>query len=158
MKHTLTVLVENHYGELARIVSLFSARGYNIESLTVAETLDTSLSRVTIVTNGDDHTVEQIVKQLNKQVRVLEAKNLTAHEHLERELALIDVQTDSHSAIHQILDLVSKNHLTIVEMNEASCVLETTGDSKHVSEVVKCLEPFGIREITRTGTVAIARQ
>src|SRR5207248_9626154 len=95
MRHTLSILVENHYGELARIVGLFSARGYNIESLTVAETLDKGISCVTLVTSGDDRTIEQIVKQVDKLVRVLHVSDLTGSSHFQRELVLINVKTDN---------------------------------------------------------------
>src|SRR3954466_11767372 len=98
MRHTLSILVENRLGELSRIVGLFSARGYNIESLTVAETLDPNVSRMTLVTRGDDDTIEQIRRQLDKQVRVLKAVDMTSLKHIEREMALINVAASAGAA------------------------------------------------------------
>jgi acetolactate synthase I/III small subunit len=155
MRHTLSIVVENHYGELARIVGLFGARGYNIESLTVAETLDPALSCVTLVTSGDDHTIEQIVKQVNKLVRVVHVADLTGQSHLERELVLINVQTADNSAMHTVLTLVAQNHLRVAEVMVDGLIIEATGEWKDVNTLVNKLLPFGIRHIARTGPVAL---
>lgn len=155
VRHTLSILVENHYGELARIVGLFSARGYNIESLTVAETLDPGTSCVTLVTSGDDRTIEQIVKQVNKLVRVLHVTDLTSHSHFERELVLINVKTETNGAMQTVLSLVSRNHLRVAEVMEDGLIIEATGEWKQINSLVKDLMPFGIRHIVRTGTVAV---
>jgi acetolactate synthase-1/3 small subunit len=155
MRHTLSIVVENHYGELARIVGLFSARGYNIESLTVAETLDPALSYVTLVTSGDDHTIEQIMKQVNKLVRVLYVADLTLSPHLERELVLINVRTDSSTALHTVVSLVAENHLRVAEMLEDGLIIEATGDWISINALVEKLVPFGIRHIVRTGPIAL---
>jgi acetolactate synthase-1/3 small subunit len=158
MRHTLSILVENRYGELARIVGLFSARGYNIESLTVAETLDRAVSCVTLVTSGDDRTIEQIVKQVNKLVRVLHVADLTGAAHFERELVLINVKTGTSSAMQTVLSLVSRNHLRVAEVMEDGLIIEATGEWKQINALVKELMPFGIRHIVRTGTVAVCKQ
>lgn len=155
MRHTLSIIVENHYGELARIVGLFSARGYNIESLTVAETLDPTLSNVTLVTSGDDWTIEQIMKQVNKLVRVLYVADLTLSPHLERELVLINVRTDSSTALHTVVSLVAENHLRVAEMLEDGLIIEATGEWKSINALVEKLVPFGIRHIVRTGPIAL---
>jgi acetolactate synthase I/III small subunit len=155
MRHTLSIVVENHYGELARIVGLFGARGYNIESLTVAETLDPALSCVTLVTSGNDRTIEQIVKQVNKLVRVVHVADLTGQSHLERELVLINVKTEDNSAMHTVLTLVSQNHLRVAEVMPDGLIIEATGEWKDVNTLVNKLLPFGIRHIARTGPVAL---
>ncbi len=155
MRHTLSIVVENHYGELARIVGLFGARGYNIESLTVAETLDPALSCVTLVTSGNDRAIEQIVKQVNKLVRVVHVADLTGQSHLERELVLINVKTEDNSAMHTVLTLVSQNHLRVAEVMPDGLIIEATGEWKDVNTLVNKLLPFGIRHIVRTGPVAL---
>ena len=157
MRHTLSIIVENHYGELARIVGLFSARGYNIESLTVAETLDPSVSCVTLVTAGDDRTIEQIVKQVDKLVRVLHVADLTGSAHLERELVLINVTTSSNAALQTVLSLVAQDHLRVAEVMKDGLIIEATGEWKHINTLVEALRPFGIRHIVRTGTVAVSK-
>jgi acetolactate synthase-1/3 small subunit len=157
MRHTLSIIVENHYGELARIVGLFSARGYNIESLTVAETLDPSISCVTLVTSGDDRTVEQIVKQVNKLVRVLRVDDLTGSAHFERELVLINVNTGNSTALQTVLWLVAQDHLQVAEVMEDGLIIEATGEWKQINMLVEKLKPFGIRHIVRTGTVAVCK-
>src|SRR5215471_3375523 len=124
MRHTLSILVENRYGELARIVGLFSARGYNIESLTVAETLDSGISCVTLVTSRDDRTIEQIVKQVNKLVRVLRVTDLTTTSHFERVLVLINVKTDANAAMQTVLSRVSRNRLRVAEVMEDGLIIE----------------------------------
>lgn len=157
MRHTLSIIVENHYGELARIVGLFSARGYNIESLTVAETLDPSLSCVTLVTAGDDRTIEQIVKQVDKLVRVLHVADLTGSAHLERELVLINVTTSSNAALQTVLSMVAQNHLRVAEVMKDGLIIEATGEWKHINTLVEALRPLGIRHIVRTGSVAVSK-
>ena len=157
MRHTLSIVVENHYGELARIVGLFSARGYNIESLTVAETLDPAISCVPLVTSGDDHTIEQIVKQVNKLVRVLQVEDLTGSAHFEREMVLINVRTESHHALHTVLSLVAGDHCNVAEVMDDGLIIEATGKWNDINALVQKLVPFGIRHIVRTGTVAVRK-
>lgn len=157
MRHTLSIVVENQFGELARIVGLFSARGYNIESLTVAETLDPAVSCVTLVTSGDDRTIEQIVKQVNKLVRVLQVEDLTRSEHFEREMVLMNVRTASHDALHTVLSLVADDHCNVAEVMNDGLIIEATGAWKEINALVQKLIPFGIRHIVRTGTVAVRK-
>jgi acetolactate synthase-1/3 small subunit len=157
MRHTLSILVENRFGELSRIVGLFSARGYNIESLCVAETLDPSVSRVTLVTTGNDKTIEQITRQLDKQVRVREVVDMNGLRHVERELVLVNVKAAAGSARQEVLSLVDVFRAKVVDMSDDGLVVEVTGDWNKVSALVGLLEPLGIREIVRTGTVAMAR-
>ena len=157
MRHTLSILVENRYGELARIVGLFSARGYNIESLTVAETLDPAISCVTMVTSGDDRTVEQIVKQVNKLVRVVKVTDLTGISHFEREMVLINVKAGDQVAFQRVLQLVSQNQMRVAEVMDDGLIIEATGKWEEMNELVRELTPFGIRGIVRTGAVALAK-
>ena len=157
MRHTLSILVENRFGELSRIVGLFSARGYNIESLTVAETLDPNISRMTLVTRGDDDTIEQITRQLDKQVRVLRAVDMNGVRHIEREMTLINVAAKAGAARQEVLSLVGIFRAKVVDVSDDGMIVEATGDWNKVSAMIDLLKPFGIREIVRTGTVAIAR-
>lgn len=157
MRHTLSILVENRFGELSRIVGLFSARGFNIESLTVAETLDPSISRVTLVTRGNDQIVEQIIKQLDKQVRVLDVQDLTAFKHIEREMVLINVKAGAGLKRQEVLSLVDIFRAKVVDVSDDGLIVEATGDWNKVSALIRLLKPIGISEIVRTGTVAITR-
>ncbi|MGA9772202.1 MAG: acetolactate synthase small subunit [Blastocatellia bacterium] len=157
MRHTLSILVENRFGELSRIVGMFSARGYNIESLSVAETLDPNVSRMTLVTRGDDKTIEQITHQLDKQVRVLKVVDMTGFKHIEREMALINVKAEAGAARQEVLSLAHIFRAKVVDVSEEGIIVEATGDWNKVSALVDLLKPIGIREIVRTGTVAVAR-
>ncbi len=157
MRHTLSVLVENRFGELARIVGLFSARGYNIESLTVAETLDPQISRVTLVTSGDDRTIEQITKQLNKQIRVLSVTDLTMLDHIEREMALIHVNAPGGNGRQQVMHLADIFRARVIDVSESALTIETTGDRAKVNALLGLLGPFDIQEMVRAGTLAIPR-
>jgi acetolactate synthase-1/3 small subunit len=157
MRHTLSILVENRYGELSRIVGLFSARGYNIESLTVAETLEAGLSRLTLVTVGDDSAIERITRQLDKQVRVMKVEDLTTTSHIEREMALINVKASAGPARQEVLSLVNIFRAKVVDVSEDGLIVEASGDWNKVRALINLLKPMGIREIVRTGTVAIGR-
>ncbi len=157
MRHTLSVLVENKSGVLARVAGLFSGRGFNITSLTVGETEDASTSRMTIVVAGDDAILEQITKQLNKLVDTIKIYDFTGEVHLERELALIKVQAEVRCR-SEITQLVEIFRAKIVDVSEKSFTLEITGTADKVNAFIELLRPFGIRELIRTGTVAIARE
>ena len=157
MRHTLSILVENRHGELSRIVGLFSARGFNIESLTVAETIDPTISRMTLVTRGNDQIIEQIFKQLNKLVRVLKVQDMTEFKHIEREMVLINIKAESGLPRQEVLSLVDIFRAKVVDVSEDGIIIEATGDWNKVSAFIRLLKPTGIREIVRTGTVAIAR-
>ena len=157
MRHTLSILVENRFGELARIVGLFSARGYNIESLTVAETLDPKISGVTLVTSGDDHTIEQITKQLNKQIRVLSVRDLTMLQHIEREMALVHVNASGRDGRQEVMRLVDIFRAKVIDVSETALTVESTGNRSKVNALLEMLGPFGIQEMVRAGTVAIPK-
>ena len=156
MEHIISVLVENKFGVLARVAGLFSARGYNIESLSVAATLDPTTSRITIVTVGDDRIIEQIMKQLNKVVEVLEVVDLTETDFLDRETALIKVLTkpEHRDEAVRIADIFRAK---IVDVQRATLTIEITGDETKVEKFLQLMEVFGVVELTRTGKVALPR-
>jgi acetolactate synthase-1/3 small subunit len=155
-KHTIAVLVENRFGVLSRVAGLFSARGYNIESLSVGETLDPSVSRMTLVVRGDEFVIEQVMKQLHKLIDVIKVTDLTDESHVERELVLIRVNAEpQHRA--EILRTGDIFRARVVDVTPQSFVLEATGDEEKIDALVELLRPMGIQEIVRTGKVAIAR-
>ena len=156
MRHVISVLVDNEPGVLSRISGLFSGRGFNIESLNVAETLDPSISRMTLVTCGNVQIVEQIIKQLNKLVNVIKVLELTGSDYVEREMALIKVtaETTSRAEVLRIVDIFRGK---VVDVSPKSFTLEITGDEKKIQAVIDLLVPIGIMEIVRTGKVAITR-
>jgi len=156
MRHVITVLVDNEPGVLSRISGLFSGRGFNIESLNVAETLDPSISRMTLVTRGNEQIIEQIIKQLNKLVNVIKVLDLTGSDYVEREMALITVTAEAVSRA-EVLRIVEIFRGRVVDVSPKSFTLEITGDEKKIQAVIELLVPFGIVEIVRTGKVAIAR-
>ncbi|HSL92249.1 MAG TPA: acetolactate synthase small subunit [Candidatus Limnocylindrales bacterium] len=156
MRHTISVQVENEFGVLSRISGLFSGRGFNIESLSVAETLDPSVSRMTIVTSGNDQIVEQILKQLNKLVSVIKVVDLTGVETVDRELVLVKVNAESETKA-EVLRLVDIFRAKIVDVASRCYTIEMTGDEEKVNALLQLLRPIGIKEIVRTGRVAIAR-
>jgi len=154
MRHIISVLVENKFGVLARIAGLFSGRGYNIDSLCVAETDDPTLSRMTIVTHGDDKIIEQIEKQLNKLIDTIKVSDLTHKEHVERELVLIKVKGEKR---REIMEIISIFRAKIVDVSSKTLTIETTGDEKKISAFIELLKPYGIIEIARTGKIALTR-
>lgn len=156
MKHTISVLVENHFGVLARVSALFSARGYNIDSLCVGETQEPRVSRMTVVVRGDDRVLEQIIKQLNKLVDTIEVRDLTSEDFVERELVMIKVGAGSKQR-SEVLEIVSIYRAKVVDCSANSMILEVTGSEGKVSAFVDMLRPFGILEIVRTGEIAITR-
>ena len=156
MRHTIQVLVENEFGVLARVAGLFSGRGYNIESLSVGETLDPTVSSMTIVTRGDDRIIEQITKQLNKLVSVIKVLDLTGTEHVEREMILVKVNAtkETRSEILRIADIFRGK---VVDVSARAYIIEVTGDEGKIRAFVELLKPMGIRELIRTGRVAVMR-
>jgi len=156
MKHVISVLVDNEPGVLSRISGLFSGRGFNIESLNVAETLDPSISRMTLVTRGNDQIIEQIIKQLNKLVNVIKVLDLTGSEYVDREMALIKVTAESASRA-EVLRIADIFRGQVVDVSAKSYTLEITGNDQKIQAVIDLLAPIGIMEIVRTGKVAIAR-
>lgn len=156
MKHTIGVLVENEFGVLARVAGLFSGRGYNIQSLTVAETVNPSISRMTIVTDGDDHMIEQIVKQVGKLISVIKIQDMTATETIDRILALAKIKWDSRKGA-SLLKNIKALKGRILEKNKVCVVAEFTGNEETLNKVLKTLKPFGVLEFEKTGTIAIER-
>jgi acetolactate synthase I/III small subunit len=155
-KHTIAILVENRFGVLSRVAGLFSARGYNIESLSVGETLDPAVSRMTIVVHGDEFVIEQVMKQLHKLIDVIKVSDLSDDDHVERELVLIRVNAEpQHRA--EILRVADIFRAKVVDVTQVSYVLEATGDDGKIEALVELLKPMGVQEVVRTGKVAIAR-
>ena len=156
MRHTISVLVENKFGVLTRVAGMFSGRGYNIDSLNVAPTHDPERSRMTLVSRGDDATVEQIVKQLQKLVNVIEVTDFCDYEYVDRELVLLKVKVSgkSRSEVIQITDIFRAK---IVDIQPKSMTIEVTGNENKVTKFVKLMENFGVMDLTRTGKVALPR-
>lgn len=157
MERIISTLVENKAGVLAKVSGLFSARGYNIESLSVAPTIDPSTSMITIVTRGDEQIIEQIMKQLNKVIEVLKVVDLTEAEYVERETALIKVtaRPDHRDEAIRICDIFRAK---VVDSTPNTYTIEITGDADKIQAIINLLRPLGIKELVRTGRVAIARE
>ena len=155
-KHILSVLVENHAGVLSRVAGLFSRRGFNIDSLAVGVTENHDISRMTIVVDGDEYTVEQVSKQLNKLIDVIKIKRLDKHESISRELALIKVSSNAATR-SEIVQLVEIFRAKIVDVSKTTLTIEASGSEDKVAALEDLLRPFGIREIVRTGIIAIER-
>jgi len=156
MMHTISVLVENEFGVLSRVAGLFSGRGFNIESLSVAPTVDPSISRITLVTTGDDQILEQINKQLNKLISTIKVIDFTDQEYVERELALIKVtaEEDTRAEILRIADIFRGK---IVDVTARSYTIEVTGAPSKVDAILELLRPMGIKELVRSGPVVLGR-
>ncbi len=157
MQHTISVLVENHFGVLARVAGLFSARGFNIDSLAVGETQDPEVSRMTVVANGDDRVVEQIMKQLNKLVDVIRVEDLTAQDLIARELVLIKIGANA-STRNDIMHVVNTFRAKIVDVGPESMTIEVTGSEGKIDAMLELLRPFDLKEVVRTGQIAMARR
>ena len=157
MEHIISVTVENKFGVLSRVAGLFSGRGFNIESLSVAPSLDPTMSMMTIVTSGDDRIIEQIVKQLNKLIDVIKVVDLNETEFVERETALIKVHTkpEDRAEALRISDIFRAN---VIDSTPTTYTIEVTGDVKKIEAMINLLQPLGIKELIRTGRVAIARE
>src|SRR5512134_2083565 len=156
MRHTISVLVENKFGVLTRVAGLFSGRGYNIDTLNVGPTQDPTASRMTIVTRGDDATLDQIVKQLNKLTDVMKVQDFREGEYVDRELVLVKVSVDSktRAEVMQITDIFRAK---IVDVQAETLSIEITGDESKVEKFLDLMKAFGILELTRTGKVALPR-
>ncbi len=157
MRHTISVLVENKFGVLTRVAGLFSGRGYNIDSLNVGPTHDSGLSRMTIVTHGDDSTLEQIVKQLSKLPDVLKVQNFNDDEYVDRELVLVKVTVDSKSRA-EVMQITDIFRAKIVDVQPKSLTIEITGTDSKVEKFLDLMQTFGVVDITRTGKAAMARK
>jgi len=157
MRHTISVLVENKFGVLTRVAGLFSGRGYNIDTLNVGPTHNPKTSRMTIVTRGDDATINQIVKQLNKLVNVLEVQDFRDADYVDRELVLVKVKVDSktRAEIMQITDIFRAK---IVDVQPQSLTVEITGNESKVEKFLELMSTFGMTGLTRTGKVALQRK
>jgi len=155
-KHVLSLLVDNQPGVLSRIAGLFSGRGFNIESLCVAETMDPLVSRITVVTKGNEAILEQIQKQLNKLINVIKVIDLTNVESVNREMMLIKVtaKTDHRAEILRIVDIF---RCKVVDVGIQHYTIEVTGDEGKLNALLNLLRPLGIKEIARTGAIALAR-
>lgn len=153
---TFAVLVENRFGVLGRITGLFSARGFNIESLSVAETEDPTVSRITLVTEGNEVILEQVHKQLNKLIDVIKVTDLSQESHVDREMVLIKVQAggEMRAEVRRIADIFRGK---IVDVTPKTYIVEVTGDEGKIRAVIDLLKPLGISEMVRTGKIAIAR-
>jgi acetolactate synthase-1/3 small subunit len=156
VRHTLSVLVENKAGVLAKIAGLFGRRAYNIESLAVGTTERPDISRMTIVVDADEREIEQVMKQLHKVIEVLKISNITEEEYIERELVLIKVQVDAakRSEVMQIVDVFRAR---IVDISPNSLIIEATGEQKKLDAIQEALRTYGIKEIVRTGELAMVR-
>jgi acetolactate synthase-1/3 small subunit len=156
MRHVITLLVENEFGVLARIAGLFSGRGFNIESLGVAETLDPTVSTMTIVTRGNDQIIEQVMKQLNKLVSVIKVVDLIDKDFVEREMVLVKVAAnpETRSEILRVADIFRGK---VIDVGSKTYTIEVTGDEKKINALLALLKPLGIKELIRTGRVAMIR-
>ncbi len=157
MRHTISVLVENKFGVLSRISGLFSGRGYNIESLSVGETIDPQVSVMTIVTTGDDWIIEQITKQLNKLIDVIKVVDMTELDHVEREMVMIKVAPRQEDKA-EVLRIAEIFRGRVVDSSQKTYTIEITGDEKKIAAIVELLKPMGIKEFVRTGKIAISRE
>jgi len=155
--HTLSVLVENRAGVLSRVAGMFSRRGFNIESLAVGTCEEPGMSRITIVVNGDDAVVEQVMKQTNKIIDVIKVSDLTEHESVERELALIKVAAETGAARAEIMQIANIFRAQIVDVGTRTLVLQVAGDTDKIDALEKLLRQYGIKEFVRTGKVALLR-
>ncbi len=156
MRHTISVLVENEFGVLSRVVGLFSGRGFNIESLSVAPTLDESISRMTIVTSGDDQILEQITKQLNKLINTIKIIDFTDQDYVEREMGMIKVSAEENTRA-EVLRIVDIFRGKIVDVTPRSYTVEVTGSPDKIDAIVELLRPMGIKELVRSGPVVLSR-
>ena len=156
MKHTISALVEDKPGVLARIASLFSARGFNISSLAVGKTDDSTISRMTIVLDADEKILEQVIKQLRKLIDVIKVQDLTGQNFIERELVLIKIEATPARRV-EIIQVVSLFRARVVDVSTRSLSVEMTGDEKKIAGMLEVLKEFGIKEIVRTGKIAMVR-
>ena len=156
MRHTISVLVENKFGVLARVSGMFSGRGFNIDSLNVAPTHDPALSRITTIVKGDDETLDQITKQLRKLINVVEVTDFSAGQAVERELILVKVKADgqSRSEILQICDIFRAK---IINVGKDNVIIELTGDDGKTSAFLDLVAQFGVLDLARTGKLALSR-
>ncbi len=156
-RHIFSVMVENRFGVLARVAGLFSGRGFNIDSLNVAETHDKSVSQITLVTHGDAQIIDQIYQHLNRLIDVIEVTDLTAGTHVERELLLLKIRTEDPRKRAEILQVGDVYRARVIDTKPASLVLEITGDEGKLEAAIAIFKPYGILELARTGKIAMGR-
>jgi acetolactate synthase-1/3 small subunit len=156
MKHTLSVLLQNKPGVLSRVTGLFSGRGFNIKSICAAETLDENVSCLTLVTEGDENIVEQITKQLHKLIDVIKVYDISEGEFVEREMVLIRVKAEAHTRA-EVLRVIDIFRGKVIDVSAKSYAVEVTGSASKIQAAIDILRPIGIKEIIRTGTIAISR-
>lgn len=154
-RFVIAALVENKFGVLARIAGLFSARGFNIDSLAVGETEDPEVSRMTIVVDADEKILEQVKKQLNKLIDVIRVQDLTGGEYIGRELILIKVKAESAAVREKVVQVVDSTGAEIVDIGKKSITVEESGDEHKIKALIELLRPYGIVEIVRTGKIAV---
>lgn len=157
MRHTLSVLVENKFGVLTRIAGMFSGRGFNIDSLNVGPTLNPSISRMTIVVRGDDTVLEQVTKQLNKLVDVIDIQDFREGEYVDRELVMLRVSVDSKTRA-EVMQLCDIFRAKIIDVQHKKLAIEITGNESKIDKFLFLMEPFGTSDLTRTGKVAMSRK
>jgi acetolactate synthase-1/3 small subunit len=156
LRYTISILVENEFGVLSRIAGMFSGRGFNIESLSVNETVDPAISRITLQTTGDGSVVDQINKQLNKLIPVVKVVDMSEAPHVERELCLVKVNADSKNRA-EVMNVVNTFRARIVDIAAKECIIEVTGTDEKIAALLTLLEPIGVKEIARTGKAALFR-
>ena len=156
-RHTLSVLVENRFGVLARIAGLFSARGYNIDSLAVGETEDPTISRMTIVLRGDDRILEQVKKQLNKLIDVIRVEDFTRKESIDREIVLVKVSVGEKKRT-ELLKIIDSVGAKVIDVGPETVTIEEVSDEAGIHALLELVRPYGIKEITRSGTIAISKE
>jgi len=157
MKKIISVLVENHFGVLTHVSGLFSARGFNIDSLAVGETEDPTISRMTIVADGDEKTLEQVKKQLNRLIDVVKVIDLTDEDFVDRELVLVKARIGSKNR-SEILQIADTFQAKIDDVKKDTAVIEVTGDQNKIKSFMEIMKPFGVIEIVRTGRIAMGRK
>ncbi|MBU4342923.1 MAG: acetolactate synthase small subunit [Candidatus Omnitrophica bacterium] len=157
MRKTISVLVENHFGVLTHVAGLFSARGFNIDSLAVGETEDPTISRMTIVAEGDEKTLEQVKKQLNRLIDIIKVIDLTGEDFVDRELVLVKVKIGNKNR-SEILQISDTFQAKIDDVKKEMVVIEVTGDQNKIKSFIEIMKPFGITEIVRTGRIAMGRK
>ena len=158
MKHTISCMVENKFGVLARVAGLFSSRGFNITSLEVGETEDPTVSRMTIVVDADDRILEQVIKQLLKLIDVIKVTDLTGKDSVSRELILSKVDVKDVSARAEITQIVEQMKAKVADADQKSMIIEMTGQEKETGKLLELLKPFGIKELARTGMMSMVRK
>ncbi len=156
MKHIISVLVENKFGTLNRVAAMFSARGFNLESISIGETEDNEISRMTIVTRGDDRIISQILKQLNRLVDTLKVVDVTHKPHVSRELLLMTLKLGKQSQ-QEIFELIGVFKAKVVDIKQKSITIEVVGSPDKINTTIDMFRPLGIKEIARSGTVAMTR-